>query len=99
MKTYELLLILAPNFDDSSATRFLKDLESTLSKFNVKFDDVNLKGKQILAYPIKDKKSSFQIILKLSAEPSDVSAIKDRMKLVEDLLRFEIYNVQEVLAS
>ena len=98
MKTYELFLMLAPNFDDSSANRFLKDLESTLSKFDVKFEDINLKGKQNLGYPVADKKSAFQVILKLTAKPEDIAAIKDRMKLVEDLIRFEIYNLP-VLAS
>ena len=98
MKTYELFLMLAPTFDDSSANRFLKDLESTLSKFEVKFDDINLKGKQQLAYPIDDKKTAYQIILKLTAKPEQISAIKDRMKLVEDLIRYEIYNLQVAAA-
>lgn len=98
MKTYELFLMLAPSFDESSANRFLKDLESTLSKFDVKFDDINFKGKQNIGYEIGAKKSAFQIIIKLTAKPEDISAIKERMKLVEDLLRFEIYNLQ-VLAS
>jgi ribosomal protein S6 len=99
MKTYELLLILPGTFDDSSATRFIKDLENTLVKFNVKINDLQLKGKQQLAYSIKDKKSAFQVIAKITAEPKDISAIKVRLKLVEDLLRFEIFNLPEVVAS
>ena len=56
-----------------------------------------LKVNKILA-TIADKKSAFQVILKLTAKPEDIAAIKDRMKLVGDLIRFEIYNPQ-VLAS
>ncbi|MFM7457086.1 MAG: 30S ribosomal protein S6 [bacterium] len=99
MKTYELLLILPGTFDDSSATRFIKDLENTLVKFNAKINDLQLKGKQQLAYSIKDKKSSFQIVAKITAEPKDIAAIKVRLKLVEDLLRFEIFNLPEVVVS
>ena len=99
MKTYELLLILPGTFDDSSATRFIKDLENTLVKFNAKINDLQLKGKQQLAYSIKDKKSAFQVIAKITADTKDISAIKFRLKLVEDLLRFEIFNLPEVVAS
>ena len=99
MKTYELLLILPGTFDDSSATRFIKDLENTLVKFNAKINDLQLKGKLQLAYSIKDKKSAFQVIAKITAKPEDIAGIKERMKLVEDLLRFEIFNLPEVVAS
>ncbi len=99
MKTYELLLILPGTYDDTSASRFVKDLENTLSKFNAKINEVQLNGKLQLAYSIKDKKSAFQVIARITAEPKDISAIKERMKLVEELLRFEIYNVPEMVAS
>ena len=99
MKTYELLLILPGTYDDTSASRFVKDLENTLSKFSVKINEVQLNGKLQLAYSIKDKKSAFQIVARITAEPKDISAIKERMKLVEELLRFEIYNVPEMVAS
>jgi len=99
MKTYELLLILPGTYDDTSASRFVKDLENTLSKFNAKINEVQLNGKLQLAYSIKDKKSAFQVIARITAEPKDISAIKERIKLVEELLRFEIYNVPEMVAS
>jgi len=99
MKTYELLLILPGTYDDTSANRFVKDLENTLSRFNVKFSDIQFKGKHQLAYAIKDKKSAFQVVLKMTAEPKDISPIKERMRLVEELLRFEVFTLAEVLAS
>ena len=97
MATYELFLVLSSKFDDNAANKFLKEFDSFLAKYDAKVTNTQLRGQKPLAYEIAGQKNAFQAVLEVEAPADKVAIIKEKSKLVENLLRLEFYRAKEVV--
>ena len=97
MAVYELFLVLPGKFDESAANKFLKEFESFLAKYDSKINNTQLRGQKPLAYEIKGSKTSFQAVLEVEAPEDKVAIIKEKSKLIDDILRMEFYRAKEAV--
>ena len=90
MNAYEMFLILNPDLDEARLDQTLRDIEAVLGKYEAKVVDIDKRGKRRLAYTIKNKRDSHQVILKLEIEPSTVAPIKKQLSITDNILRFTL---------
>ena len=91
MRNYELFLLLTSKGDDASAQRSLREIETVLNKYGGKFVKQGSGSNTKLKYPVKDKKDAYQVIVEIEAETKDLAEIKKQLRLVDDILRLEIF--------
>ena len=90
MKKYELMYILKGSLEDEARKAEVEKLNKLLSDFGAKINktDESL-GLRDLAYPIKDEKKGYYVVLKL--EMNDLKAINefDRLsKINSSVIRY-----------
>lgn len=90
MKKYELMYILKPTLEDEARKAEVEKLNKLLTDFGAKVikTDESL-GLRDLAYPIKDEKKGYYVVLKL--EMDDVKSVTEferLSKINSNVLRF-----------
>jgi small subunit ribosomal protein S6 len=98
MKNYELLLLLPSSYEETSANKLVKELEtSILNRYEANVEDIKIIGKKKIAYEIKDTANTFQVQVNISAPTDSIVKIKEKLNLQDDILRYEIYNAKQVV--
>lgn len=88
MQQYELMLVLAPEFDskdDKKAQNLISKLLDGSSATNIK---VTLWGKKDLAYPIRKKNEGIYVLTTFSGDGIMVGDIESKVKLDDSVLRY-----------
>lgn len=90
MKKYELMYILKGSLEDEARKAEVEKLNKLLSDFGAKINKIDESlGLRDLAYPIKDEKKGYYVVLKL--EMNDLKAINefDRLsKINSSVIRY-----------
>lgn len=94
MQKYELLLILPGTLDEREAQQKLDEVVMVVKEFT-KQAEVNMLGKNRLAYPVKQIRYGYFSTIVFEAESEQVTALRAKLNLRRDLLRFMIshYNM------
>ncbi len=85
MVKYELVLVIKDK--DNNTGESLNGIKEILKKNGIQKIEDDIWGHRDLAYPIKKNTTGFYAILTISAQPSVISQINNRLLLREDLLR------------
>ncbi len=81
-----------PSLSDSALDQAIKEYEALLSKYKGKIIDMDKKGKNRLAYEIKDMKEAHHVLLNIEADPTSIVAIKKQVEITDNILRMLILN-------
>ncbi|MBI4064844.1 30S ribosomal protein S6 [Candidatus Gottesmanbacteria bacterium] len=88
MRSYELMLVLAPD----SAIDSLEKQESLVKKLvgdvDIHIQEVTSLGKKQLAYPIQKHKDGIYILVQLEASSLNISVIEKQARLGTDVIRY-----------
>ncbi len=88
MHTYELMLVVAPDFDHENAKK-REELIKKIVGEDARLAEVNVLGKKPLAYPIKKQTEGIYLLAKLEAENGLVVAnLEKQSRLNEAVLRY-----------
>jgi len=88
LKRYEIMILLAEEFNDSSLKTWVFNYAKHLRKFNVCDISVISRGKHNLAYPIENKMKGNYIQLNFSSMPKYIINFSNRLKMDSNVLRF-----------
>lgn len=94
MRNFELTIILNPAIEEEGISGLLDKVVSILTKDGGELIETNKWGLRRLAYPIRDQKKGYYILLRLRATPHLVSELERYLKLSDDLLRFLFISIE-----
>ena len=89
-KSYEIMILLDEEFNDSELKTWVFNYAKNLRKFNACDISVISRGKHNLAYPIQDKMKGYYIQLNFSSVPKYVDIFATSLKMSKHVLRFLI---------
>ncbi len=91
LKRYEIMILLAEEFNDSALKTWVFNYAKNLRKFNVCDISVISRGKHNLAYPIDKKLKGNYIQLNFSSMPKYILTFSNLLKMDSNVLRFLVF--------
>lgn len=88
MNDYELTFILKPNLAEAERDKEVEKIRSLVEKEKGKITSTDIRGKKLLAYPIKKSLEGIYIFMALSIGAKEVGALEKKLKLNEVMLRY-----------
>lgn len=94
LRNYEIMILLTEEFNDSELKAWVFNYAKNLRKFNVCNISVIARGKQNLAYPIKDRLKGNYIQLNFLSMPKYIDNFSKILKMDSNVLRFLVCHKQ-----
>lgn len=91
---YELLYIIPTPYTEKDAPKIQGDIDKILGDAGAKITrEDNLDNKK-LAYPIKQVRRGFYILINMEIPPESLKQIEQKLKLMPEVLRFQIIKIK-----
>ncbi|MFV0503492.1 MAG: 30S ribosomal protein S6 [Lachnospirales bacterium] len=90
MNNYELTLVLNPTLDTDGLKNEFDTVTGLITRFGGTVDSVDEWGKRKLAYEIEKQTEGVFYFISFNSEPSAPREIEDRIRIMENVLRFLI---------
>ena len=98
MSKYELLLVLPGTLDEKEVAQKAEEIVNVVKEFATD-TELHTMGKNRLAFPIKQIRYGYFHTVTFSAEPNQVKALEDKLRLNRDVLRFMISHFRTNLTA
>ena len=95
MINYELAVILQPNLDEESLKTEFDKVTALVARFGGVVDKVDDWGKRRLAYDIQKFTEGYYYFITFSAEPTAPREIEDRIRIMENVIRYLIIRTDD----
>ncbi len=86
MKTYETLLVIHPDLDESEQNKTVDTIQELITVNGGKIIKVDKWGKRQLAYMIKKKRDGYYVLMYFEASPAAIVELNRRYKLMPDVI-------------
>ena len=90
MNKYELALVVSANVEEEVRTATIEKITELITRFGGTITDPGTSEKKKLAYEIQHMNEGFYSFIKFEAEASAPAEIENRLRIVENVLRFLI---------
>ena len=97
MRTYELVLVVRPEMDEEGFDAFVSGITGMVTDQGGQIVDVEHMGRRRLAYPIKKITEGHYVLLHLNLETPALVELERRFKLSEDVLRYLVIRMDELM--
>jgi small subunit ribosomal protein S6 len=95
LRSYQSVLILKPDLDDTQADQVLEKITEFLSKYNGSVLKVDKWGKKRLAYRVKKSRFGYYLNVYHTCESLKVSALEADFKLYDLILKFLVIKLSD----
>jgi small subunit ribosomal protein S6 len=95
MNKYELALIVNAKIEDDARAATVEKAKNYITRFGGTVSEVEEWGKQKLAYEIQKMDEGFYYFIQFEAEPTAPAEIENRVRIMDNLLRFLIVRKDE----
>ena len=95
MSKYELALVLNAKIEDEERVKVLDKVKGYITRFGGQISDVDEAGKKKLAYDIQKMSEGYYYFIHFESETTAPAEIENRIRIVENVLRFLIVNQDE----
>ena len=95
MSKYELALVLNAKIEDEERAKVLEKVKGYITRFGGQISDVDEWGKKKLAYEVQKMSEGFYYFIHFEAETSAPAEIENRIRIVDNVMRFLIVNQNE----
>lgn len=95
MNKYEMALVLDPTLLDDAKEDRLGKVSALIERFEGKIEKVDDWGKRRLAYEIDKKNEGYYYFIYFDAASSAPAEIENRIRIMDDVLRYLIFRVEE----
>ena len=95
MNKYELAIALSVKIEDDERTALLDKAKGYIERFGGQITDVAEWGKYRLAYEVNHMKEAFYYFIQFDAEPTAPAEIENRIRIMENVVRFLIVRTDE----
>ena len=93
---YELLYIIPQQFEDKEISLITKKVNEIIKEAGGQIIKEENFGKKRLAYLIKQTRRGFYILLKLELPPSALQELSKNLRLMDEVLRFQIIKIPKL---
>jgi ribosomal protein S6 len=90
LKAYEMMFILSSAHKDDAVAKIEEKIKNELARVNASIKTVDNLGVRTFGRPIKGMESGLYIRMDVEMDPANVAALSGRLKLNEDIARFQI---------
>ena len=90
MNKYELALVVRANVEEEVRTATVDQVQDLIAKFGGTITDPGTLEKKKLAYEIEKQTEAFYDFIKLEAEAEAPAQIEDRLRIMDNVVRFLI---------
>ena len=95
MSKYELAVVLNAKIEDEERAKVLEKVKGYVTRFGGTISDVEESGKKKLAYDIQKMSEGYFYFIHFEAETSAPAEIENRVRIMDNVLRFLIVNHDE----
>ncbi|MBS7305724.1 MAG: 30S ribosomal protein S6 [Lachnospiraceae bacterium] len=95
MSKYELAVVLNAKIEDEERAKVLEKVKGYVTRFGGTISDVEESGKKKLAYDIQKMSEGYFYFIHFEAETSAPAEIENRVRIMDNVLRFLIVNQDE----
>ena len=95
MSKYELAVVLNAKIEDEERANVLEKVKGYVTRFGGTISDVDEWGKKKLAYDIQKMSEGYFYFIHFEAETSAPAEIENRIRIMDNVLRFLIVNQDE----
>ena len=95
MSKYELAVVLNAKIEDEERAKVLEKVKGYVTRFGGTISDVEESGKKKLAYDIQKMSEGYFYFIHFEAETSAPVDIENRVRIMDNVLRFLIVNQDE----
>ena len=95
MSKYELALVLNAKVEDDDRAKALERVKGYITRFGGTISDIDEWGKKKLAYDIQKMSEGYFYFIHFEAETSAPAEIENRIRIMDNVLRFLIVNQDE----
>lgn len=95
MSKYELAVVLNAKIEDEERAKTLEKVKEYITRFGGTISDVDEWGKKKLAYEIQKMPEAYYYFIHFESEPTAPAEIEGRVRILDNVLRFLIVNVDE----
>ena len=95
MSKYELAVVLNAKIEDEERAKVLEKVKGYVTRFGGTISDVEESGKKKLAYDIQKMSEGYFYFIHFEAETSAPAEIENRVRIMDNVLRFLIVNQGE----
>ncbi|MDR1664188.1 MAG: 30S ribosomal protein S6 [Clostridiales bacterium] len=95
MNKYELGVVIMPGLEDDVYKAEMERVQSLIARFEGTIDKVDEWGRRKLAYPINKISEGIYTFITFTATPSAPKEIEDRLRIMENVLRFLIIRLDD----
>lgn len=95
MSKYELAVVLNAKIEDEERAKVLEKVKGYVTRFGGTISDVEESGKKKLAYDIQKMSEGYYYFIHFEAETSAPAEIENRIRIMDNVLRFLIVNQDE----
>lgn len=95
MSKYELAVVLNAKIEDEERAKVLEKVKGYVTRFGGTILDVEESGKKKLAYDIQKMSEGYFYFIHFEAETSAPAEIENRVRIMDNVLRFLIVNQDE----
>ncbi len=90
MNKYELALVVSANVEEEVRTATIEKVTDLITRFGGTITDPGTSEKKKLAYEIQHMTEGFYSFIKFEADATAPAEIENRLRIVENVLRFLI---------
>ena len=95
MSKYELAVVLNAKIEDEERAKVLEKVKGYVTRFGGTISDIDEAGKKKLAYDIQKMSEGYYYFIHFEAETSAPAEIENRIRIMDNVLRFLIVNQDE----
>lgn len=95
MNKYELAVVMNAQIEDEERAALLEKIKDLVANFGGTVSDVDEWGKKTLAYEIQKMKEGYYYFIHFESDPEAPRAIEDRLRIMDNVMRFLICSVEE----
>lgn len=88
MHTYELILIVHPELEDSAFKELVEKIKGWITAAGGQVSKVDLWGKRQLAYPVRKQKEGQYVLIHSQLNPAFCTELERNLKIQESVMRF-----------
>ena len=92
MRTYEVILIVHPELDETALNGVVDKTKGWITDAGGTIDKVDLWGKRHLAYAIKKQRDGQYVLIQAQLAPSATAELDRNLRFLEPVIRFMIAN-------
>ena len=95
MSKYELAVVLNAKIEDEDRAKALEKVKGYVTRFGGTISDIDEWGKKKLAYDIQKMSEGYFYFIHFEAETTAPAEIENRIRIMDNVLRFLIVNQDE----